>query len=457
MNADDRTDRAPPPVRRPSSASGGKETLIVFATQLWGLAVGLGTQSVLAWMLAPAGRGEYAVCMLFGGIFGVIFTLGTDRAAQYFVMSKEQSLPQALSVAIITAVSGCALAMVIGFALIHSPISFFHKADTAAFVIALALIPLTVLNTTLCLQLAGLRRFARLGLVGILQTSSTLAFIVALVSVFNLGVHGALLAQVASSLLALWLLFWDLRTLCGFRLILPRWPDFRQILFYGSRYYFARIGDMIGSGLGMFIVAMFATREEIGLLAAASALILKVLVFSDSVEATLLPRIAADPAGRTELVEQCVRLSGLFTGVTVAGIVTLSFPLVSVLLSPQFIPAVPLLWILAPGVVIFGGSQILMGFFRGTGRPGVCSLVVWVGLVSNVLALVVLFPLIGLPAAAWAMTISYASRAIVLFESYRRVSGQRAFDVLRFQRTDLSAMKSLLRGVYGKFFPAYHG
>jgi O-antigen/teichoic acid export membrane protein len=395
--------------------------------------------------------------MLFGGIFGVIFTLGTDRAAQYFVMSKEQSLSHAGSVAIIAAVSGSALAVFIGFALIHSTIEFFQKADTTAFAIALVLIPLTVLNTTLELQLAGLRRFARLGLVTVLQTSSTLMFIVALVGVFGLGVHGALLGQVASSLLVAWLLFWDLRTSCGFRLTFPRWPHFRQILSYGGRYYFARIGNMIDAGLGIFIIAMFATREEIGLFAAASALVLKVLVFADSLEAALLPRIAADPAGRIELVGQCVRLSGLFTGVAALGIVTLSFPLVSILLSPKFISAVPLIWILAPSVIIYGGSQILMAFFRGTGRPGICSLVIWVGLVANGLALVVLYPLIGLPAAAWATTIGYASRAIVLFESYRRVSGQRPIDVLRFQRTDLNAMKSLLRGVYGKLFPAYHG
>lgn len=456
MNADS-ADGAPPPVGRPPSASGGKETLIVFATQLWGLAVGLGTQSVLAWMLAPSGRGEYAVCMLFGGVIGVIFTLGTDRAAQYVVMSKSQSLSHAGSVAIIAAVFGSALAIVLGFALIHSPIAFFHKADTTAFTIALAIIPLTVLNTTLGLQLAGLRRFGRLGLITVLHTSSTLAFIVGLVAVLGLGVHGALLAQVLSSLLVACLFFWDLRSSCGFRLILPRLPHFRQILSYGGRYYVARIGNLIDSGLGIFMIAMFATREEIGLFAAASALVLKVLVFADSMEAALLPRIADDPAGRIELVGQCVRLSGLFTGVAVAGIAIVSFPLVSILFSPKFIPAVPLIWILAPGVVIYGGSQIIMAFFRGTGRPGTCSLVIWVGLAANILALVVLYPLIGLPAAAWATTLSYASRAIVLFESYRRASGQRASDVLRFQPSDISAVKRLLRGVHGKIFPAHHG
>jgi O-antigen/teichoic acid export membrane protein len=229
---------------------------------------------------------------------------------------------------------------------------------------------------------------------------------------------------------------------------------FLQILRYGGRYYIARIGIMIDSGLGIFVMAMYATREEIGLFAAISALVLKVLVFANSVETALLPRIASDPTGRPELVAQCVRLTLVFTGVVVTGIVALGFPIVSILLSPKFVSAVPLIWILAPGVIIYSGSQILMTFFRGTDRPGICSLVVWVGLGVTVLVLIVLYPLIGMPAAAWATTLGYSSRAIVLFESYRRISGQRAIDVLRFQRTDVSATRGLLLGVYRRLLPS---
>ena len=304
------------------------------------------------------------MCMLFGGIAGVIFTLGADRAAQFFIMSKEQSLSQAGSAAVIAALCGSAVATVIGFLLIHSPLNFFQKADSGSFEIALALIPLTVLNSTLEMQLAGLRRFARLAHVAVLQTSTTLVLILALVGKFGLGVDGALLAQVATSILVTWLFWRDLRIACGFRLILPEWRHFRQILSYGGRYYFARTGIFVDSGLGTFVVAMFASRQGIGLFAAASALVLKVFVFADSVEAALLPRIAADSAGRTALVGQCVRLSGLFTAAAVGIIVALSYPLVSILLSPKFLSAVPLIWILAPGVVIYGGSQILMAFFE---------------------------------------------------------------------------------------------
>jgi O-antigen/teichoic acid export membrane protein len=431
--------------RSAPTTSGGKEMLIAFATQVWVLLVGLGTQSVLAWMLAPAGRGAYAVCMLFAGILAGVFSLGIDRAAQYFVMSNTQSISQGGSVAIITALVGGGLAIVVGAFLIYSPISFFQKADLTAFWISLSLVPLMVAITVLQLQLAGQRRFARLGLIIVVHTSCNLAFILLLVRFLDLGVRGALIAQIASSVLVLSMLFVDLRVACGFRLMLPNWSHFQQVFSYGARYYLASVGNMIDLGLGTFIVAMFGSREDIGLFTAASALILKVLVFADSLEAVLLPRITADPVGSIDLVGQCIRLTTLFTGLAIAVIVVVSVPLVNILLSPRFLPSVPIIWILAPGVFIYGGSQILMGYFRGINRPGVCSLAIWGGFIANALAIIVLYPLLGLPAAAWAMTIGFASRSLVLFSAYRRISGRHALETMRFQRSDFAIIGRMLR------------
>jgi len=297
----------------------------------------------------------------------------------------------------------------------------------------------------------------RLGAVILLQTTTALILILLLAGASDLGVRGALFAQVVASLLAALLLFADLRACCGLRLVLPAWRHFRQVLSYGARYYLARIGNLIDSGLGIFIIALVATQEDIGLFAAASALVLKVLVLTDSVETTLLPRIATDREGRTALVAQCVRVSMLFTTAATGAIVVLSVPLVTIVLSPKFIAAVPLIWILAPGVVLYGGSQILMAFFRGTGRPGVCSLVTWAGLLANGAALLVLYPSIGLPAAAWAATAGYACRSMVLLAAYRRATGQSSIDFMRFRRADFAAVRAIVRSVRARLLPAYHG
>jgi O-antigen/teichoic acid export membrane protein len=437
--------RQSPTTKGSFGTSGGKETLIAFATQVWILLASLATQSVLAWMLAPAGRGAYAVCVLFVGIMAAVFSLGMDRAAQYFVMSNTQSMSHGGSVAIITALVGGGVAVVLGAFLIYSPIEFFQKADSTAFWISLPLIPLTVVVAVLQLQLAGQRRFARIGLFMIVQTSTNLALILLLVRFLDLGVDGALIAQIASSVLVIALLSLDLRVACGFRLMLPNWSHFQQVFSYGIRYYLASMGNMIDLGLGTFIIAMLGSREDIGIFAAASALVLKVLVLPDSIEAVMLPRITADPVGRIDLVGQCVRLSILFTGLALAGLVVVSVPLVNILLSPKFLASVPLIWILAPGVFMYGGSQMLMGYFRAINRPGICSLVMWVGFVVNGLTLIALYPLLKLQAVAWAMTIGFASRSLVLFLAYQRISGRDALDMMRFQRGDFELIKRLLR------------
>ena len=435
-----------------SNATGGEDAAIVFATQIWLLFVSLGIQSMLAWMLGPDGRGAYAVCLLFGMLFGAVFTFGTERGAQYFVMSNQLSLSRAVSVAVIIALLGSAAAMIVGGFLIHTPFTFFQKADLSSFRVSLLLIPLSSLVTILQLQLAGLRKFVQLGVITLVQTSVNLALMVVLVWMLQLGVNGALTALIASSLIGVCLLFLELRAHDGLTLTLPRWGHFQPILSYGARCYLARIGHLVDMRLGIVLLAVFATREEIGLFTAASALSLKVLIFSQSIETTIAPRIAADPEGRPNLVGQSIRISGLFTGVAVAGVVIASFPLVLIILSPKFLPSVPIIWILAPGIFMQGGAKILMAYFRATNRPGITSCAIWVGLITNSLVVVVLYPAIGLPAAAWAMSIGFASRTLVLFIAYRRISGRGVADTLRPRRNDLTMIKSLVIGIYGRVF-----
>ena len=425
--------------------SGGRETIIAFATQVWVVLASIGAQSVLAWMLAPAGRGAYAVCVLFAATLAGVFSLGIDRAAQYFVMSNTQSMSSGVSVGLLTGVAGSAIAAAVGGFLIYSPLGFFQKAEPEAFWISLALVPLTIGVMVLQMQLAGQRRFARLGLIVVVQTSCNLLLIVACVRLLGLGVHGALLAQIVSSLIAFVLLVLDVRSAYRVRFLIPAWSRFREVFSYGLRYYPASIGNMIDLGLGTFVIAMLGSREEVGFFTAASALILKVLVFADSLESVLLPRITADPKGSASLVAQCIRVSTVVTGAAVAGIVALSVPLVTILLSPAFLPSVAIIWILAPGVLVYGGAQMLMGFFRATNRPGVCSLAMWAGFVCNVLGLVVLYPTLGVHGAAAAMTLGFVSRSVVLFAAYRRATGERALDTMRFRRRDFAIVERALR------------
>ena len=63
---------------------------MAFATRIGLVVLGLLIEGMLAYTLLPAGRGSYAVCVLFGTLFGLLFTPGAEQGAQYLVTDVTQ-------------------------------------------------------------------------------------------------------------------------------------------------------------------------------------------------------------------------------------------------------------------------------------------------------------------------------------------------------------------------------
>ena len=98
------------------------------------------------------------------------------------------------------------------------------------------------------------------------------------------------------------------------------------------------------------VLAFFATREEIGLFAVASMLTFQATVIPDVISTVLMPKVAGDGVGKKELVAQCFRLTAIICGILLLVIAVFAEPIVVVLFSPKFIPAVLLIRILSIGL-----------------------------------------------------------------------------------------------------------
>jgi O-antigen/teichoic acid export membrane protein len=420
---------------------GGKELLIVFLTQVCTLLAAIAIQSVLGRMLGPEGRGSYAVALVFGSLLGVVFTLGTDRAAQYFVMAEQLTMSQGFWVASLGVAVGSVLAVGLGTELMNTSLPFFAKADRSVLRLSLLLVPVTSFMTVLQLQMAGQRQFFRLGILTLVSATSNLVLVMILVAHMGLGVQGAIWGMILSQVLVAGLMLRHLAVDFDLGPTALNWSHFRPILSYGARYYGARLGHVLDIHVGTVLVAHFAGAREIGLFAASSALVLKVLLISESVETTLLPRVALDPEGRSLLVSQCARLSALSTGACLAVIALLAVPVIPLLLGPGFQDAVPLIWILVPGVFLHSGSKVFMTYFRGINRPGICSTVIWSGLIANSLTVVILYPVMGLPAAAWALTIGFLCRSMILVVAFSLATGETPVKIWLPGRADVEVVR----------------
>ena len=135
---------------------------------------------------------------------------------------------------------------------------------------------------------------------------------------------------------------------------------------------------------------------------------------------TLLPRIAG--SGRPELTTLCLRVVSRGTVAAMLAVLAISTPLVRILFSEAFLSAVPLLWIIAPGVLAYACAGILGTYFKGIGRPGICSWAVSLGLAANLIAIPVLYPVVGVSAAAWGLTLGMICRLVLLAAAFARAT-----------------------------------
>jgi O-antigen/teichoic acid export membrane protein len=172
---------------------------------------------------------------------------------------------------------------------------------------------------------------------------------------------------------------------------------------------------------------------------------MRVTIVPKAVETALFSRVAGHEEGRPELVAQAGRVSAIVAAVALGVLAAVAVPLVRLLLSAEFLPAVPLIWIIMPGVFLRASTMVYSAFFMGTDRPAVCSVAVGLGTLTNVGVLLLLLPVIGLAGAAWAMTAGYLVSAAVLVVSFRRATGRPVRDTWAIRREDLALLRDVPR------------
>ena len=406
-------------------------------------------QSLLAYTLLPEGRGAYAVCVLVASIAGVVMAVGVDRGSQYLVMTEQASVSQAVGVALTVSLFGSVAAAALLIPMIHSELSFFQKASARSFYLALALSPLVCISSVIRLQLAGFRRFVYLAILSSAQAAMNALMIVVLVRGLAMGVSGAIIALASGHVMVVIAGSAHLRRHYCLKLEVPQFRSFRKILGYGLREHVGQVVHSVDSRVGAILLGIAASRSDIGLFAAGSALMSRIVVVPDALSISLLPRIAQQQDGRVELTSFCARVCWWFTTAIFLVWISVSRPLTSILLSDSFLPVVPLTWILGLGFVIYSGAEIFMAYFRGVNRPGVCSWAMWLGLCANVISFLPLYAALGLAGMAWAMTTGLVCRSVFLVWMFGRASGMPFRWIMLPQYGDVAQLRGAVRSIAG--------
>ncbi|MBA7506225.1 hypothetical protein ES706_04906 [subsurface metagenome] len=433
--------------------SGIHDLSLTFGSKLMILCTGIGVQSCLAWFLGPSGRGSYAVCMVFATLLNLVFVVGCDVACIYFVSSKRFSISEGLIHVLIYGAIGSGLAIAAGLTLIQLPLSFVDKAAPTSFYLALVSIPIVVFSMTFMRLLTAVRQFGWFATMSVMHGLGHLLFTIVFVWVLSWEVNGALLAILTANMAII------VSTLLFFRWKYdltwekPSLESLWEMFHYGARHYIGKIGNQVNFRIGTIILALFATKEEVGLFAVASQMAAQAIMIPDAVTTILIPRVAGDKEGKRELVAQCSRLSGLVCGMLLLILAVFARPIVAVLFSRSFLPAVPLIQILAVGVVVRCACKVFVSYLVGTNRPGIASTGVAIGTVVNLVTLWLLLPVMGLPGAAIGMVAGYFVSSTFLTLGFSRFSGLSFAEIWWYRRADWAFLNKSIKRAYLRFFP----
>ena len=360
------------------------------------------------------------------------------------------SVSQGVSIALVICLIGSVIAASLAIPLIQSEVAFFQKAEARSFHISLILIPLITIATALQHQLTALKQFARIALFSLLQTVTHMVALLVLVFGLRLSVDGGLAASGIGYLVMTVCCLLYLRRRRRVRLEIPFNLGMIRVLQYGLKYYVARVGWSVDVRVGVLLLGMVADRNSVGMFAVASGVMTRLLVITNSVTVPLLVRSAGAAEGRPDLVTFCARFAMWATACALIPLLVFSEPIVRFLFSVGFVDAVPLIWIIAPGILVYAGGSVFSVYFRAVDRPDVCSWAVAIGVAATTVVVMFLYERLGVSAAAVGMTLSLLLRSVFLQTAFFRRTRIRVSSSCWPQVGDVQQIRALVVATWSR-------
>ncbi|WP_432800419.1 polysaccharide biosynthesis C-terminal domain-containing protein [Poriferisphaera sp. WC338] len=375
----------------------------------------LAMQSLLAWMLGPDGRGEYALCLVFSNLSGAILAAGMDWSCSYYISSKKIPFNQTISMVIMNCIFlSIAAGMILPFFKLL-PLEFFSKIGDLSFGFSIVWAISLVVYSYVVLVLTGLKSFALLAILTTLKATLTFLFTFILFETTPLNVSAPILADIISCGIVTFYVIIHIIRKYQFRFEMPKSHFIRQYVSYGLRFFGGSLGMIANARIGTILLSFYVIQSDLGLFAQAMAILAQFITLSDIACRILQPRVADSDDGRLDLVVRAARVVGLVVMLFGCCFLILSPYVVPLLFSPKFVPMIPVMLILMPGIWIRTIGKTLFPYFNGTNRPGIVSKATFINLLVNIILLFVLVKPFGLLGAAWATTLAYFSSSMFIF------------------------------------------
>ena len=394
------------------------------AVQGASLVFSLVNAALVARLLGLEGKGVFTMALMVPGVLAMLLNGGVGIANVHLVGSGQLSLPQASRASVSFLVLASVAGAIISGAL---AVSGWLRAvvpgmPTGVQLVAMALLPLIILDGYLSALFLGLQRISALNVVTAVGGGCNVLAVALFVGVWRWGLVGAVGAPLMGALVSVALKCALLgRMGASFR------PSrdlmaMRRMLGFGVKGQIGNLLQFFNYRLDTFILNYFRGPSAVGIYSSAVATAELLWQFPNAVSLVITAKAAAtQPTVLNAFAPRVLKgtLALSFAGGVVLALGGRTF--IEWVYSSAFAAAYAPLLGLLPGVVLLGGAKVLANELAGRGYPHYNSAVSAMALVVTLLLDVLLIPRWGAMGAAAASSVAYASSFFLSMTLHRTV------------------------------------
>lgn len=404
---------------------------------------------LVARRLGAEGQGAYAAAITFSSLWSASALLGLDAAHTYFLAGRRYRYGEIWTQSIVWTLILSAVTVPL-YLWIMPLVQTRETAALGPLLLLSALnIPLSIARQLALALFLGEERMDQFNTLNVLSNLLLLGLLAAILLLGPGDVPAAIVAfLVSQAALLLFAVLWigsRARELGETHWSWSR-PLARESLHYGLRGHAGVFFTQFTYRFDQVLVTRFLGLEPLGFYSIAVLLAEKLSHIPASVQLVLFPRVSGSSVEEANrLTPRACRLTLLLVSAGALVLAALGGPLVRLLYSRDFEPALGSFHALLPGIVALSLAKPLSGDLSGRNRRLGQTLAFASAFLVNLLLDLWWIPRHGIVGAAWASTVAYAWQSAVLVLLFWHATGIGPHALLFPQRDDLSLFRKAVR------------
>lgn len=378
-----------------------------FVTRILLIGIGLITSVIVARILGPEGRGLYAVAVTIGAM-GVQFgNLGLHASNTYYVAQRPSLLGLLMGNALVASFGAGGLGSIV---LLGILCTWPHlvQIEGTLLLLALSSIPFGLAYLLFLNLLIGVQDIRSFNRVEAGNRILTLALVVSVVFIDVKNVEMLFSSNLAALLLSLMWCFRQLK--CRYSSALSiSFSLFKTHIQYGFKAYVAALFAFIVLRVDLLIIQYMLGAEQAGYYSIAVSLADLIYLLPVVIGTLLFPKLSSMHHNSERWIYTRKVIWGIGGVMIFLCFLAAVFSktIICLLYGSDFLPAVPALMWLTPGIVLLSMNTIFMNFFASTGMPWITVLSPALASLINIGLNIKFLPVFGIVGASLASDIAY--------------------------------------------------